>query len=234
MIYTGYALSSAVATAPMTEQIATALVETLRRCEAMWVDFLTDPTNENAKMWGSVANVAVLWSAETGAVDPDPALCVVQLTDALPAGTPSGVIAYHTEDACGRPLCLVSHVAAGGDWPSAMSHELHESRVDAPCTQSATAPDGSVWDLETDDPVEGSDYVESGVLVSNCAGPRYFGLAQDGPLDIAGAVTQPFQQLPTGYHALADGSQVFGARVSAAKVAHARSPWGRPGRRIRG
>lgn len=217
----------------MTEQIATALIQTLRRCEALWHDQLVDTSNAIGADWGNVATVDVLWSAELGAVDPRPDLCVVQLVDALPAGTPSGVIAYHTEDASGRPLCLVSYVAAGSDWPSAMSHELHESKIDATLNLTATAPDGSVWDLETDDPVEGSDYPENGVMVSNCAGPRYFGLAQDGPMDIAGAVTAPFQQLPTGYHALADGSQVFGARVSAAKVAQARSPWGRPGRRTR-
>jgi hypothetical protein len=163
--------------------------------------------------------VRVVWGASIGAVDPDPTLVVVQLVEALPAGTPATDIAYHTVDAMGRPLCLISYVAAGSDWPSAMSHELAETRCDATCQlRSGPAPDRTTWDLEVCDPVQDTDFVLSGVKVANVCGPAFFGLpgTEGGPLDIARAAQQPFHELPGGYH---DGSAglVFGEHVSAAK-----------------
>jgi hypothetical protein len=225
----GFALSSCVPDEPMTAQIALALTENLRRLEMLWAKFLTDPQRAASRVWGCRANRDVLWTAEIGAVDPDPDLCVVQLVMALPAGTPDGVVAYHTLDANGRPLCLISYVAAGRDWPSAMSHELCEATVDPDCDETVKAPDGTTWDVEVADSVEGSDYEENGVRVSNAVGPAYFQLSA-GPLDIAGAVTAAFEQLPTGYH-VADGSEVFGERVFEAKRAHVMSEAGRPGQR---
>jgi hypothetical protein len=208
----GFALSSAVPSAPITNQIATALLENLRRCEALWLQQNTDVQDANAREWGCVANVELRWSAETGAVDPSPDLAVVQLVQDLPPGTPPGDMAYHTVDPQGRPLCLISYSACGDNWPSAASHEICECREDAPCTIQCDAPDGTKWDREVCDPVQGSDYSENGVMVSNVVGPRYFNLQMTGPFDIAGAVTGAFQQLSGGYH---DGSagQVFGDKV---------------------
>jgi hypothetical protein len=225
----GYALSSAVEGEPITAQIALALAENLRRCEALWAKQITDPQSAGARVWNCRAQVDVMWSATIGAVDPSPDLSVVQLVAALPAGTPAGVIAYHTVDDAGRPLCLISFVAAGSDWPSAVSHELCEARVDPTCDQTATAPDGRRFDLEVCDQLEGSDYLENGIKVANAAGPAFFGL-QPGPLDIAGVATVTFQTLPTGY-AVIDGSEVFGEMVSDAKKAHVMSDHGRPGMR---
>lgn len=239
----GFAISSAVEGYPLTADIMLALTENLRRFEAMWGVFLTDPASvqgldpetragliANAEVWGRRANVDVVWNAEIGAVDPDPNLSVVQLVAALPEGTPQGVIAYHTADGQGRPTSLISIVAAGLDWPSAMSHELKESRLDAPCSTTVPGPDGKRWALESDDPLEGSDYPENGVMVSNGAGPRYFGLTSEGPLAINPAVSEPFQELPTGYHE-ADGVAVFGDEVPPETRAHVLSEHGRPGLR---
>ena len=234
----GFCISSLVPSDPITEEDATALDQSLKRLEALWILQNTDPQNPNARMWELRANVDLVWSPVVGAVDGDPKLSVVQLVATLPAGTPDGVIAYHTLDDAGRPLCLISFAAAGSDWPSAMAHELHEARQDGPLSQTARAPDGSLWDLETDDSLEGSDYTEPGttIMVSNAAGPRYFGLQSIGPLDIReamglrSAVAVPFQQLPTGYH-VANGVEQFGDRVTATQRAHVLSDYGRPGQR---
>lgn len=224
------ALSSAMPDVPITEREAVALLQNLRRCEALWLKYLTDPQNANARIWGCAANVELRWSVETSAVDSSPDAVIVQLVAALPDGTPDGVIAYHTLDAQLRPLCLISYVAAGNDWVSAASHEIQESRVDATCTATAQAPDGSWWDLEVCDPVEGSDYEENGIMVANGVGPRYFFPQDTGPLDIVGAVSASYQELPTGYH-VANGVEVFGERVSDAKRAHVLADHGRPGLR---
>jgi hypothetical protein len=225
----GFALSSAVEGAPLTPQIALALTENLRRCEALWVKQLTDPQESNARVWGCRAQVDVEWNAEVGAVNPDPQLSVVQLVATQREGTPPGVMADHYVDANGRPVCEIFYIACGSDWPSAMSHEICEARVDATCASTVKAPDGTTWDLEVCDSVEGSDYEENGVRVSNAVGPAYFQLST-GPLDIAGAVAAAFEQLPTGYH-VADGQEFFGERVSEAKRAHVMSEAGRPGMR---
>jgi hypothetical protein len=216
----GFAIASFVESVPMSAEEATAFLENLRRAEALWFHQVTDPQSSNAREWGCVANVELRWSPEIGRLDTDPDLAVVQLVMALPAGTPEGFIAYHDVDELNRPRCLISYVAAGSDWPSAMSHELCEARVNPLCNQqSPPAPDGSTWDLEVCDPCQGSDYIEPGttVRVSNVVGPAFFGLDK-GPLDIAGIVKAPFGELPGGYH---DGSvgQVFGERVSDAKRA---------------
>ncbi len=222
----GFALSSLVPEAPITSAIATALLQQLRRVEAMWVKQLTDPQSANARVWGCVAEVALEWSATIGEVAPGD-FAVVQLVTALPPGTPDNIIAYHTEDDLGRPLCLISYVNAGVDWPSACSHELAECRVDANCSATAKAPDGRTFALEVCDTAEGSDYEEAGVKVSNAVGPAYFCLAP-GPLDIAGVMSEPFQILPTGY-AVVDGSDIFGAMVPQTKKDHVLSSHGRPG-----
>jgi hypothetical protein len=220
----GYALSSFVDGVPITEAIASALLMNLRRLEALWSKDLTDPQNPAARVWRCAANVELRWSPEIGKIDLDPELAVIQLVPALPPGTPEGFIADHDVDEIGRPRCSISYVACGSDWPAAAAHEL-ESRVNPMCDRrSPPAPDGTRWDLETADPVQGSDYVEPGttIPVANHVGPAFFGL-DNGPLDIAGVVKAPFEELATGYH---DGSagQVFGERVSDAKrqevVAH--------------
>jgi hypothetical protein len=220
MIQRGYALSSAVDDAPITPEIASALLAVLRQIESanMWLDLLTSPATctllpeaeacrpaliANAAVWGNRERVDFLYDVAIGAVDPDPTLSVIQLVPALPPGTPPGDIAYHTVDAMGRPLALISYVAAGSDWVAAAAHEL-EDRVNPTClAQSAPAPDGTTHDLESADEVEGSDHVIGGISVANHVGPRYFGLVATGALDIAGAATKAFGQLLTGYH---DGS----------------------------
>lgn len=222
MIVRGFAISSAVEGIPVTPAIATALAEQMLQLEGpqMWGPYLTDESSPNAQEWGLRAHVDIVWSSEIGAVDPDLTLAVVQLVSALPAGTPAEDIAYHTVDALGRPLCLISYVAAGSDWVSAMSHELCEARVNARVNmQSPPAPDGTTWDLEVCDPVQGTDYAINGVMVANFVGPSFFALpGATGPLDANRATQQAFHELPGGYH---DGSvgQVFGAYVSAAKEA---------------
>ena len=201
----GYALSSFVEGVPITEEIAIALLENLRRLEALWVKQLTDPQSANARVWGCAANVELRWSPEVGKIDLDPELAVVQLVAALPAGTPAEFIAEHDIDDLGRPRCSISYVAAGSDWIAAASHEIGESRVNPLCDQqSPPAPDGTTWDLEVADPAQGSDYVEPGTTfaVANHVGPAFFGLDK-GPLDITGVVKAPFEQLPSAYH---DGS----------------------------
>jgi hypothetical protein len=216
----GFALSSAVPGVPVTQEIADAILCQLRRTEALWAKFLTDPQRANAREWGCAANVELRWSPEVGAVDPDPGLCVVRLMPALPPGTPEGFIADHDVDDLGRPRCSISYVAAGSNWPSAASHEIAETRVNPLCDeQSPPGPDGTTWDLEVCDPVQETDYVEAGttVRVANACGPAFFGL-DHGPLDIAGAVTAPFHELASGYHDGSDG-QHFGLAVPPVKVA---------------
>jgi hypothetical protein len=200
----GYALSSFVDGVPITKENATALAANLRRLEAMWHHDLTDSNSPAALLWGGAANVELRWSPEIGKVDEDPELAVIRLVPALPSGTPANFIADHDVDELGRPRCSISYVACGSDWVAAASHEL-ESRVNPMCDRrSPPAPDGTQWDLETADPVQGSDYVEPGmtIRVANHVGPAFFGM-DTGPLDIAGAVTALWRQLPEGYH---DGS----------------------------
>ena len=79
----GFALSSLVPEAPITSAIATALLQQLRRVEAMWVKQLTDPQSANARVWGCVAEVALEWSATIGEVAPGD-FAVVQIVTALP------------------------------------------------------------------------------------------------------------------------------------------------------
>lgn len=204
----GYALASFVPGVPITEQIATAFFQNLRRIEALWIRELTDVQRANARVWSCVANVELRWSPEIGKVDLDPELAPIILMPALPPGTPADFLADHDIDEMGRPRCSISYVACGSDWLSAASHEL-ESRVNPLCNeQSPPAPDGTTWDLECADPVQGSDYLENGIMVANHVGPAFFGIDR-GPLDIVGVVKAPWVQLPGGYH---DGSagQIMG------------------------
>jgi hypothetical protein len=217
-----FAVSSSCPAAPLTQEIATALLERLRQVEYMWVKQLTDPQNANARAWGCVANVGLVYSLTVGNVPVTPDACRVELVadfSAVP-GVAADDIAFHTLDSLGRAVCYISYHAAGADWPSAASHEIAEARVNATCAQRATAPDGTQWDVEVCDPVQGSDAAPPGTTVplANACGPRFFWLQDDGPLDLAGVASTPFHELPGGYH---DGSagQVFGERVSPAKRA---------------
>lgn len=203
----GYALASFVDGAPITEQIATALLQNLRRLERLWIRELTDPQRANARVWGCTAEVQLRWSPDIGKVDLDPNLAPIVLVPALPPGTPPDFLADHDIDEMGRPRCSISYVACGSDWVAAASHEL-ESRVNPLCNEQAPAPDGTRWDLECADPAQESNYPENGIMVANHVGPAFFGIDR-GPLDIVGVVKGPFVQLPSGYH---DGSagQIMG------------------------
>lgn len=207
----GYALSSSVAAMPITPEIARAHVESLRRTEAMWHDYLTAPDSKdlaataNAAMWGRLAQVAFVYTLEVGKIPDDPDMCRIELIADFSQfkDVPDDFIAFHTIDAIGRPVCYINAAAAGADWTAASTHEVHESRVDGPCFGTVIAPNGNSWAREVCDSVQGSEYEEwmcAGIKVANAVGPRYFGLSEQGPLDIAGAVTEQFQQLPGGYH----------------------------------
>jgi hypothetical protein len=245
----GYALSSASQSVVIAPADALAFAESMKRHETMWGLFLSNPESilgldpetleglvANAEKWEHRANVDVVWNAEIGVVNPDPNLSVIQIVDALPPGTPPGVIAYHDTDELGRPRSLISYVAAGSAWLSAVLHEGHESRSDASCRATVRMPDGRRLDLETDDPFEGSDFPENGRMVSNSGGPRYFGLTTTGVWDLrqmAGfepAMTTVCGCLDTGYRVI-DGAADFGPMVSEAKKAYVRGECGRPGMR---
>ena len=233
----GYALSSAVPEAPITDAIGSALVANLRRLEQWWRMHLNPE-------WDNLVNVALEYCTETGAVPSDPTYAVVQVVASLPDAP--GDIAYHTLDASGRPLCLISWAAVqteGGTLTgpnglvSAISHEILESRVDPLCAWTVKQytgelnPDGVDEPIEVCDRVQGSDYEEPcapGIFVANAVGPRFWIAGQVGLLDIrsdvtTAAVTSAFEQLPGGYHEAiaANGAvtQVFGDAVSAMKRA---------------
>lgn len=224
MIYQGFALSSDVAEAPLTAEIASAMIEQLRQTEVIWEDLLTDPRDPNARIWGCYKQVDVTWNPQIDAVEKNVSFASVRLVASIPDAPEDE--AYHTEDRYGHPLCLISYAACGGSWPSAMSHEIAECRCDATCLLTVNAPGNFKWAREVCDPVQGSDYVAQGtnVAVSNVVGPAYFGLAASGRLDLAGAVTAPFQQLPSGYHEQisrnGDTANIFGDRVTAEKRAY--------------
>lgn len=221
MSCSAFALSSSCLDAPITSEIATAILERLRQVESIWRDYITGDS-ANAKAWGGVANVGFVYTTTIGDV-PEPAdACRVEIVPDFSdfPGVPAEDEAFHTVDNQGRQVCYISFRSCGASWPVAASHEVNEARVNPMVNAfSPPAPDGTTWDLEVCDPVQGSDTAPSGTSVpcANAVGPAYFGLG-DGPLDIAGAVILPFQQLPSGYH---DGSagQIFGKQVSAAKRA---------------
>jgi hypothetical protein len=233
-----YAITSMIPEVVITADIGTALLENLRRLEQWWAVRLATLAE-----WNSLANVGLVWSAETGAIPADPELALVQVVASLPNAPQD--IAYHTTDAVGRPLCLVSWSAVqaeGGTLTgpdglvSAISHEIQESRVDPSCNTLTPLPgDNSTGDISTPlevcDWVQGSDYVEPcspGIYLANAVGPRFFLQGATGKLDTrsdvtAGAVSEAFQLLPEGYYEQIQGaavSNVYGARVSWKK--HAR------------
>jgi hypothetical protein len=232
----GYALSSAVTTFPLTSSIGCALLENLRRLEAAWHEQLTSAAFPGAAEWGCAANVELVWSSDVGAIPADPDLCVVQIVESLPDAPED--LAYHTVDALGRPLCLISYAAcraegatdAGpGGVVEAIAHEILESRADPTCLHSVPLPSGGRTPLEVCDWVQGSGYTEQGVpgiYVANFVTPRFFNFAITGAFDGRlgdPAVTAAFQETPGGYHEVEapDGtvSQVFGEHVRAATKA---------------
>jgi len=227
----GYAISSAVAEAPITEAMAVALTKNLRRLEAWW-----DVELYASTVWEHQAHVDVKWSPTVGDMLQDPGYAVVHVVDSLPDAPQD--IAYHTVDEQGRPVCLISWAAVlaeGGTLTgpdgltSAIGHEILESRVDPTCLSYVPLPQGGSTPLEVCDWVQGSDYCEPGspdVYVPNAVGPMFFVNGKFGRLDIAsdlsaGAVTQAFQETPGGYHEVEapDGtvSNVFGERVPEVK-----------------
>lgn len=240
----GYAVSSAVPDAPITEARAVALTKNLRRLEAWWADDLA--TNDT---WERLPNVDVKWSPTVGDMLPDAEYAVVHV---VPSLNDPGAIAYHTVDEKGRPVCLISWamvLAEGGslDGPdglvSAISHEILESRVDPTCQRNVRMPDGLVTPLEVCDWVQGMDYCEPGspgIYVANAVGPRFFQIGAFGRLDLRsdvadGAVTQAFQETPEGYHEVEhpDGTvtQTFGKRFSPIKADRVRRVGSRGGLR---
>lgn len=215
----GYALSSAVAAVNMTAEAAEAFTKGLRRLEAWWANYLTgkvlwvnaDGSAVNlGERWESLANVAVVWSPDMGAIPEDIEMSVVQLVETLPPGTPPDDVAYHTVDEWGRPVCLVSWEMARDAWPEAMMHEILESRVDAPCTSTVKNADGLIEPLEVCDRLQNTPYWEPGspgFALANAYGPQGFviGATRAAGLDIASdlrapTVTASFGQTSTGYH----------------------------------
>lgn len=231
-----YAISSAVPAAPITATHALAFERSLRRLEAWWKDYLTGTLWKNGDgtsvdlgaIWEQRANVDVLWSPETGVVPEDTEASVVQLVEQLSnaQARAAGFIAYHSVDSAGRPFCEISYAMAGADWPSAVMHEMQESRVNGLCTGDVTLPGGvagtGITGLEVADWVEGSDYEEvgcPGIWLSNAVGPGFFlvGTTRAEGLDIASdlrapSVTAAMVQLPGGYHdveAIGAGTETF-------------------------
>jgi hypothetical protein len=212
----GFALSSLVPEAAITEAIATALLETLRRCARKWSAYLVG-------FWADAEDIALEWSETVGAVSPDPDLVSVQIVrnfDGIP-GT-KGMIAYHDTDEWGRPRCRISYdavLAEGGTFTgpggvvSAISHELHECLVDPSCRRTVSAvfgitnPDGKDEPLEVCDRLQGDDYCEPtspDIWVANACTPAYY-LRKGSPVSVREDV-QPlpelraWEQLPGGYH----------------------------------
>lgn len=215
MTCSSFALSSSCPDAPITAEIATAIMERLRQVEFLWKDYLTGDS-DNAKAWGQAENVGFVYNTTVGDLQAHADACVVQIVPNFGAfpGVPAMDEAFHTLDAQGRQVCYISYVACGAEWPSAASHEVNEARIN-PMLEAQSPPslDGTTWDLEVCDPVQGSDTTPSGtgVLCANAVGPAYFGMST-GPLDVTGAVTTPFQELPGGYHNGSAG-QIFGEHV---------------------
>ncbi len=237
----GFGVSSSVPEAPFTQEIGTALLENLRRCEALWMPYLVEPETApgvldaiaregliaNAEMWERLPHVELEYTTKVGDISPANDICRVELLADFSAfpDVPQEDEAFHTVDAQGRQVAYISFKACGAGWVVAAAHEICEARIDAPCTNSFARGDGTRWAAEVCDSLQGTDYAESGdtVQVANVAGPRYFDLESEGPIDIAGAASEAWQETPEGYHELtaADGttSQVYGERVTAKKRA---------------
>ena len=244
----GYALSSAVPEVVITAEIASALLQNLRRFEQWWKD-------RSQAAWNNLVNVSLVWSAETGVIPSDPELAVVQVVASLPDAPQD--VAYHTTDSAGRPMCLISWAAVQAEGGTvsgpnglvaAISHEILESRADPLCILSVPLPGANTTGdlstpLEVCDWVQGSDYEEPGspgIFVANAVGPRFFMQGATGLLDIrsdvtTGAVTSAFQETPGGYHEVITGSgvvsQVFGDLVPAATRARIQRTGTRGGQR---
>ena len=238
----GYALASMVPDAQLTPAIAQAILMSLRRFEAHWRDRLVTIAE-----WGNAENVALEASYEVGAVPADPTLALIQIVQSSPV--PSGDIADHTVDANGRPICYISWDAVqaeGGTLTgpdglvSAITHEVHESRLDPLCLTVTPLPNvngmgDTSTPLESDDALQGTDYCEPaapGIYVSNSCTPAYFlqgNTSETAQLDTradvtTSAVSEAFEIAPEGYREViaSDGttSNVYGAKVSHLK--HAR------------
>jgi hypothetical protein len=237
----GFGVSSSVPEAPVTPEIGTALLEHLRRVEALWAPYLVEPETapgnldaiareglvNNAEKWGRLPNVGLEYTTVVGDVSPAANICRVELLPdfrAFPEVPPEDE-AFHMVDSLGRQVAYLSFAACGADWVSAAAHEIGEARIDADCSNSFPRGDGTRWAAEVADSLEGTDYTEPGgaIRVANVAGPRYFGITDEGPLDIAGAVYEPWQEPPGAYHTViaADGTetQIYGEQVPPEKRA---------------
>ena len=224
-----------VAEAPLTEPIAVALLENLRRCARHWLSYLDG-------LWAAPDAVELQWCEQIGQVNPDPELVAVEIVanfDGVPGA--ENDIAYHDTDAFGRPRCRISWAAIRAQGATvtgplgltvAISHELLECLVDPTCRRTLSTvfgtlnPEGLDEPLEVCDRLQGSDYCEPtspGIYVANATTPAYWrgGNPGEKACDIRDDVsairilTRPWEQLPGGYHeTLPGGALVFGERVN--------------------
>ena len=139
-------------------------------------------------------------------------------------------VAYHTVDAQGNPVLVVSVDAARSEGGSildqisiALTHEIFETARNPFVAFCAMAPGKAVPQmLEVCDPVQGGSYKKNETAISNFVTPAYFDANdKEGPYDKCGQLSAPFACDPNGYIAWADGSQTFGALVSESKRLHA-------------
>lgn len=118
----------------------------------------------------------------------------------------AGALAYHDVTSDGMPISKVFARTARDDGASlsvCASHELCEMAVDPDCARIAQAVTGTLYALETADPVESDEfgYSINGVLVSDFVLPRWFGLSTGakGVYDFCKRVKRPYQILSGGY-----------------------------------
>jgi len=244
--YAGFAVSSEVAAAPITAEMAAAKLCAIRRTEKNWANFPR-----------ACVKADLIWTATIGQ-PPLPANYIsVHVVEKFTDPDLADAVAYHTVTAAGDPICFISWEAVqaeGGSLTgpdgllSAIVHEILEALIDPDCRESDPLPAG-YGDLsgtyetsrEVCDWLQGSDYEElPDHYVANASTPSFFGLEQGAPYDNAAgvgkpAVTGPFQQTDEGYHDVQapDGTStiVTGDKMPAKKAARVRKRGPRGGMR---
>jgi hypothetical protein len=174
-----------------------------------------------AALWPELAGMTLRQVAPGGsAAEGEIAVTISDETDDAAA------LAYHTCNSWGAVQCVVERqqcLKYGVPLTAALTHEVVESGINPFLNRFATMPVGSDptprrLPLEVADPVtSGIVWVRGSlgaVACTNLTGPRFWGLAQTGALDLLGQATAPLPQIPRGGAIDLDtGQLVYGDHV---------------------
>lgn len=121
--------------------------------------------------------------------------------------TMAGAIGYHDQKPDGTPIIYVFTdlaISLGDPWTTVASHEVLEVLGDPRLRRCIEMDDGTIWDAEACDRVEGDKYLIDGVWVSNFNTPECFEPPKDPTgvkYDYLGCTTKPNEVRSNGGYA---------------------------------